>query len=112
MCKCRWLHKGELLNDNELKEVAENFILSKHAEQRIAERYPNIDIKKAILHPVIAYYNTDKSINIAINGYEYIVVAPFTYKVITFKEKSFNAIDIFAKRELAQKGIGRRTKLN
>lgn len=101
---CRWLNKGELLTTEELQDIAEHFTLSKHAEERITERYPDIDIRKAILHPVLAYYNTDRSINIAINGYEYIVIAPYEYKVITFKEKSLNGIDIFAKRELAMQG--------
>ena len=101
---CRWLNKGELLTAEELQDIAEHYILSKHAEQRITERHPDIDVKKAILNPVLAYYNTDRSINIAINGYEYIVIAPYEYKVITFKEKSLNGIDIFAKRELAMQG--------
>ena len=101
---CRWLHSGEMLTTAELKEIAENFSLSRHAEERITERHPNIDIEQAILNPMLAYYNTDKSVNIAINKYEYLVVAPYTYKVITFKEKSHNNIDIFAKRELAKQG--------
>lgn len=101
---CRWLNKGELLTAEELQDIAEHYILSKHAQQRIAERYPDINVKKAILNPLIAYYNTDRSINIAINGYEYIVIAPYEYKVITFKEKSLNGIDIFTKRRLAMQG--------
>lgn len=101
---CRWLNKGELLTAEELQDIAEHFTLSKHAEQRIAERYPDIDVKKAILTPLIAYYNTDRSINIAINGYEYIVIAPYKYIVITFKEKSLNDIDIFTKRQMAMQG--------
>ena len=101
---CRWLNKGELLTTEELKDIAEHFTLSRHAEQRITERYPNIDIKKAILYPVIAYYNTDHSVNIAINGYEYIVVSAYDYKIVTLKEKSLNNIDVFAKRELAIQG--------
>lgn len=101
---CRWLNKGELLTTEELQDIAEHFTLSRHAEQRIAERHPDIDIRKAILNPVLAYYNTDSSINIAINEYEYIVIAPHQYKVITFKEKSLNGIDIFTKRRLAMQG--------
>lgn len=105
---CRWLNRGELLNEAELKEIAERFTISKHAEERIAERYGNIDIKKAILNPVVAYYNTDRSVNIAINGFEYIVIAPYDYTVITLKERSLNSIDIFAKREMAMAGIERK----
>jgi hypothetical protein len=105
---CRWLNRGELLNEEELKEIAERFTISQHAKDRIIERYNNIDIKKAILHPVIAYYNTDRSVNIAINGFEYIVISPYTYKVITLKERSLNSIDIFTKRELAVAGKARK----
>ena len=105
---CRWLNRGELLTQTELEEIAERFIISRHAKQRITERYSNIDIKKAILNPVIAYYNTDGSVNIAINGFEYIVISSYDYVVVTFKERSFRGIDIFTKRELAVAGKGRR----
>ena len=105
---CRWLNRGELLNEEELKEIAECFIISRHAKQRIAERYNNIDIKKAILNPVLAYYNTDGSVNIAINGFEYIVISQYDCVVVTFKERSFRGIDIFAKREMAVAGKGRK----
>lgn len=105
---CRWLNRGELLNRAELEEIAERFVISRHAKQRIAERYNDIDIKKAILNPVIAYYNTDGSVNIAINGFEYIVISQYDYKVITFKVRSFRGIDIFTKREMAVAGKGRK----
>ena len=104
----RKLNRGQELTAEELREIAEHFVLTKHARQRIAERYPDIDIRKAIIHPLLAYYNTDGSINIALNSFEYIVIAPDSYSVITFKEKSLNNIDIFAKRELAIKGYGRK----
>lgn len=104
----RKLNRGQELTAEELREIAEHFVLTKHARQRIAERYPDIDIRKAIIHPLLAYYNTDGSVNIALNSYEYIVVAPDSYSVITFKEKSLNNIDIFAKREMAIKGYGRK----
>ena len=104
----RKLNRGQELTAEELREIAENFILTKHARQRITERYPDIDIRRAIMHPLLAYYNTDGSINIALNGYEYIVVAPNSYNIITFKEKSLNDIDIFTKREMAIRGYGRK----
>jgi hypothetical protein len=102
-------YRGELLTTEELKEIAENFILSKHAEQRITERNPELDVRKAILKPLLAYFNTDGSVNIALNGFEYLVVATNykPYKVVTYKEKSHNNIDIVAKREMAMQGIGR-----
>lgn len=102
----RHLNRGQELTVGELREIAENYIVSKHAQQRIAERYVELDIKKAILHPLLAYYNTDGTINIALNGYEYIVIDRklYGYKVVTIKEKSLNNIDIFTKREMAIKG--------
>jgi len=105
----RKLNRGQELTAEELREIAEHFVLTKHAKQRIAERYPDIDIRKAIMYPILAYYNTDGSVNIALNRYEYIVVAPNNYHIITFKEKSLNDIDIFEKREMAIRGYGRKT---
>lgn len=102
-------YKGELLTTEELKEIAENFTLSKHAEQRIAERCPELNISKAILKPLLAYFNTDGTVNIAVNGFEYLVIDPKykPYKVVTYKMKSFNNVDIFMKREMAVQGISR-----
>ena len=108
----RRLNRGQELTTEELREIAEHFVLTKHASQRISERYFDIDIQKAIMHPILAYYNTDGSINIALNGYEYIVVDPNNYKIITFKEKSLNNIDIFTKREMAVNGYGRKSCVN
>ena len=110
----RPLNRGQLVGEKRLQEIAEKFVVSNHAEQKIAERNPDINIKEIILNPLLAYYNTDGSINIALNKYEYLVVNKNknddTYTVITFKEKSHNNIDIFAKRELAIQGYGRRTR--
>ena len=60
----------------------------------------------------IAYINTDGSINIAISNYEYFVVESDKYnqnrfRLVTFKEKSKNNVDIFQKLRLAEQGIGR-----
>ena len=103
-------NRGELLTATELQEIAENYILTEHAKNRLPERYPHLNISKAILYPVIVYFNTDYTINIALNGYEYIVVGhnQNCYTVITVKEKSLNGIDIFAKRDFAVNGYGRR----
>lgn len=59
---------------------------------------------------LLAYFNTDGSVNIAINGFEYLVVSldRFPYRVVTFKEKSHNGIDIYSKRCLAQMGYCRK----
>lgn len=105
-------HRGELLTKNELRKIANNFILTKHAKERIKERRKYINVKRTIQNSFFAYYNTDGSINIAINSYEYFVVR-YSFKlnkyvVITFKEKSFNDYNIFKKRYLALCGVERR----
>lgn len=104
----RRLNRGENLTQEELQEIADNFILSVHAKEKIIERHPNINIKELILNPIVAYYNTDKSINIALNEYEYIVIAPDSYKVITFKEKSWYSKTVFDKQDMARNGYERK----
>ena len=110
----RPLNRGQLVGEKRLQEIAENFVISNHASQKIAERNPNINIKEIILNPLIAYYNTDGTINIALNEYEYLVVSRKkhndTYNIITYKEKSHNNIDIFTKREMAMRGRGRQVQ--
>lgn len=103
-------HRGQLLKRNELDEIANNYILTKHAKEMIDKRCPNLNIKYSIQNPILAYFNTDGSVNIAISDFEYLVVVldKFPYKVITFKEKSHNGIDIFFKRRLAQTGYCRK----
>ena len=103
-------HRGQLLKHNELNEIANNYILTKHAKEMIEKRCPNLNIKHSIKHPILAYFNTDGSVNIAINGFEYLVVSldRFPYRIITFKEKSHNGIDIYSKRYLAQMGYCRK----
>lgn len=103
-------HRGQLLNRDELDEIANNYILTKHAKEMIEKRCPNLNVKYSIQNPILAYFNTDGSVNIAISDFEYLVVVldKFPYKVITFKEKSHNGIDIFFKRYLAQTGYCRK----
>lgn len=103
-------HRGQLLRQNELNEIADNYILTRHAKEMIEKRCPDLNIKHSIQYPILAYFNTDGSINIAINNFEYLVIAldKFPYRVITFKEKSHNGIDIYFKRYLAQIGYCRK----
>ena len=103
-------NRGQLLEKEELKEIANNFILSEHAKLRISQRFPTLNIRKCILNPVLAYWNTDGSINIALNRFEYLVFVKKGYKflIVTFKEKSHNGIDIFQKRKLALAGYSRK----
>lgn len=99
-------YKGELLTAEELKEVADNLIISKHAQQRIAERHSDLDVYNVILNPVIAFFNTDGTIYIGINEWEHLIidVKPYGYKLVTIKQKSFVGATIFDKREMATLG--------
>ncbi len=103
-------YSGELLTRKELKIISNNFILSKHARERLFERFPNINIKECIRNPILAYWNTDGSINVAIDRFNYIVLVQkgLKFLIITFKEKSLNNIDIYRKRELALSGYSRK----
>lgn len=118
---------GELLTPTELMLLQGNYILGYHSEQRLLQRSDFVcynkegkidycltmsNISKAIKNNVLAYYNTDGSINVAINRWEYFVFVwdnkMRKYVMVTFKEKSHNNIDIFKKRELAVKGYDRK----
>ena len=106
-------NRGQLVPLWMVQKIAESYVLSKHAEERYNERFPNMDIKEAILHNEISYFNTDGTINICFNKFEYVVVNALGKnrnhpKVITFKETSHNFITVYDKRELAMKGIARR----
>lgn len=105
----RKLNCGQLLRADELKEIAENYRLTTHAKKRILER--NMDeniIREIILNPMIAYFNTDYSINIALDEYNYFVITYNDYykkyNIVTFKEKSMNNINIFTKWHKARNG--------
>ena len=102
----RRLNRGQELTAEELREVAENLIVSIHAEQRVAERFPNLNISKAILKPTIAFFNTDGTIYIGLNGYEHLVIdiKPYGYKLVTIKQRSFTDVTVFDKQEMAKAG--------
>lgn len=97
---------GELLTKEEINYIAESYRLSAHATQRVSERLMNGDIKNAILNSILAYYNTDGTINVAIDECSYFVFTDNGY-MITFKEPSHNGVTVYKKWELAKKGISR-----
>ena len=101
---------GEILTREQLNEIANNYRLSKHAQERLAERGKGVNVKKVLLNPLLAYFNTDGSINIAKDKFNYFVIVKKSerkYLVVTYKEKSKNNITIFDKWNLAKKGIDR-----
>lgn len=102
----RHLNRGQDLTVDELREVAQHLIISKHAKQRIKERYTNLNVQKAILKPTVAFFNIDGTIYIGLNGYEHLVIdiKPYGYKLVTIKQKSFMNVSIFDKQNLAKAG--------
>lgn len=106
--------------------ILNNFNITKHALEKIKNRTSKVQLydedinitKQNIINSLIdkygkskitlAYINTDGSINIAITPFDYYVFdlkSDNTWILITFKEKSWNSINIFEKLKLAQKGI-------
>ena len=107
---CRMLCNGELLLPSELEKISKNFRISYHVEKQLEERGLNLNLAEIFKKPFMAYYNTDGSINIALDNYEYFVVVKSgdEFVVITFKEKSRNGFTVTDKRNFALEGKGPR----
>lgn len=108
----RQLNRGENLVQAELEEIASKYYITSHAKIRMLERGLNEEaIKKIILNPLVAYFNTDGTINIAQDKNYYLVVRYDSYYdnyvVITYKEPSRNGKNIFEKQQLAIEGKDR-----
>lgn len=122
---------GREVDDRTLNYILNHYYLCYHSVKRLDERrnlvarFPNghldkwstikninLDIRKNLL---IAYFNTDGSVNVAIDEYNYYVFTPQDdieerkgmWALLTFKEKSHNNINIWEKRELAMTGYHR-----
>lgn len=109
----RKLNRGERLTNAELQEIATNYCLTNHAKDRIKKRgISKNQIKDIILNPLIAYFNTDYSINIAKDQHHYFVIVynknQNKYVIVTYKEPSSNGKTISEKQEMAKKGYDRK----
>ena len=122
------LHGEEISNDV-LTHIKNNFFISRHAQEQLQSRSnllsTNYDgtinfsktkrlINDAIDKNILAYFNTDGSVNIAIGDYEYFV---FCYNedrdnwtMVTYKEPSWYGISIQQKRKMAIDGFDRKYK--
>lgn len=120
---------GKLVEKNVLEHIKSNYLLSGHAKTQLKKRSGMLIeredgsinyyetkrlINKAIDSNILAYYNTDGSVNIAIGDYEYFV---FCYNedrnnwtMITYKEPSWYGISIHEKRKMAIDGFDRKYK--
>ena len=113
--------KGEELTRSELSEILQHFIITNHAIKRLDERTniltrinDRIDFRTTIRNIkrdinsnlLISYFNTDGTVNVAIDLYHYYVFEnrDNCWILKTFKEKSWNGITILDKRLLAQQG--------
>lgn len=103
-------YRGEEVPKEDLEYIADNYILTRHANEMICKRHEGIDIVESIKHPMIAYFNTDGSINCAVNEDEYFVIATdvFPFRIVTFKEKSWYGKNVFEKRKMAMDGFDRK----
>lgn len=107
-------NRGEELTKQDLEEISQNFRCSRHAKEQLERRLINgerVSIRKLLKDPLLAYFNTDQSINVALDKFHYAVIVYSEregfFKVVTWKEDSWNGIDIYKKQELAKQGISR-----
>lgn len=108
----RRLNRGEILEKSELQEIANCYFVTPHAMKRLNERgLKKEDLTNIILNPLLAYFNTDGTINIAKDKDHYLVVDYNNYYknyvIITYKEPSLNGKNIFEKQQLAIEGKDR-----
>lgn len=125
--------KGKIVEYDVFNHILENFYLWKHSVTQLGKRsnlivrgtngkLNNKKTKENIVRDIktnriLAYYNTDGSVNIAVSKFNYYV---FIYQedsdnehikgkwlLCTYKEPSWNGIDIFKKRKMAEEGYDR-----
>lgn len=104
-------YHGEELTKDELQEIYSKLSYTNHVMERLSERQ-DVNIEELFKNPVLAYFNTDGSVNIAKDEYNYLVCAYSedydNWRAITWKEKSHNNITIFQKQEFAKNGYDRK----
>ena len=106
---------GENLTARELQEIADNFHITEHARARIKERLlDEKEIIEVLKKPLLAFWNTDYSVNVAKDKFNYLVfewsIEEEKWILLTYKEESHNGIDIFKKQSLAKLGKDRKTQ--
>ena len=132
------LKHGQDVNKDFIDSILSNVRLSRHSieEMRVRTSFVNLvvdkdetfedgtpkvdfaktieNIKSAISKYVLAYINTDGSINVALSDYDYFVFAyneeRENWTLVTFKEKSWYDKTIWEKRQMALNGFDRKYK--
>lgn len=104
-------YRGEELTESELDEIASNFYISNHAYERLSQR-GNVDIRQLLKKPLVAYFNTDGSVNVAKDEYNYLVFDFDTkhnnWCLVTWKEESWYGKTVFEKQAMAKNGYERK----
>lgn len=95
-------HYGELLTRSEIIEISDKFVLSRHAQLRLHQRFPELNsrekISKNLLNSGLAFFQNDGYISINMfDGRGSWLVCPRTYQIITVREASANHISNFKK---------------
>ena len=117
---------GQDISVSLYKEIRGNYFLSKHAQEQLEKRSDLLvkyedgkinfgatkrNINAAMDNAVLAYYNTDGSVNIALDDYNYFVFAwnpdRGSWTMITYKEMSWYSITIWEKQKMALDGFDR-----
>ena len=119
---------GKLVAKGVIEHIKNNYFISSHAQEQLRARTEMLVenekginffktkklINAAIDNNILAYFNTDGSVNIALGDYEYFV---FSYNenrdnwtMVTYKEPSWYGISIQQKRKMAIDGFDRKYK--
>lgn len=120
---------GQEISKELYDEIKSNYYLSKHAQEQLEERSDLVVffddgrinftatkrlINEAMDNHILAYFNTDGSVNIAITEYYYFVFAyneeRNNWTMVTYKETSWYGIDIYEKQQMAKDGFDRQYK--
>ena len=117
---------GQDISTSLYKEIRGNYFLSRHAQEQLEKRSDLLvkfedgkinfgatkrNINAAMDNAVLAYINTDGSVNIALDDYNYFVFAwnedKGSWTMITYKEMSWYSITIWEKQKMALEGFDR-----
>ena len=125
---------GEQIESEVLEHILNNFFLSSHSIEKLNDRsnllikYKDGNVNKKLTkaniindirqNMVLAYYNTDGSVNIAVSEYNYYVFeyqdesaseyVQDKWRLVTYKEPSWYGINIYDKQQMAKNGYDRK----
>lgn len=120
---------GQTISKELLEEIKSNYFISKHAQEQLVNRSDllakkednTIDfyltkkrINSALDKNILSYFNTDGSVNIALDDTHYFVFcyneSHNNWTMITYKEPSWYSITIQEKQQMALNGFDRKYK--